>query len=138
MAAAGWTNFTTEELVAEMVDYVNQDIKRVKMKVGKDFGTSEREDIERVAAVRQAVGDDVALYVDANNGYYPKQAVYMAREFEAYQIGWFEGAGPGGRSPGSRRYQTRRWRSGGFGRARVHQVRVQGAYRPRLRGYRPA
>ena len=88
--SGGWTNFTTEEVVAEMVDYVDQGIERVKMKVGKDFGRSEREDLERVAAVREAVGENVALYVDANNGYYAKQAVYMAREFEAYQVGWFE------------------------------------------------
>ena len=88
--SGGWTNFTTEELVAEMVAYVDQGINRVKMKVGKDFGGSERKDLERVAAVREAVGEDVALYVDANNGYYAKQAVYMAKEFEAYQVGWFE------------------------------------------------
>ena len=60
------------------------------MKVGKEFGRSEREDIQRLAAVRHAVGDDVAIYVDANNGYYPKQAIYMAREFAHYQVGWFE------------------------------------------------
>ena len=88
--SGGWTNFTTDELVAEMVGYVEQGIKRVKMKVGKDFGRSESEDIERLAAVRKAVGDDVAIYVDANNGYYAKQAIYMAREFERFQVGWFE------------------------------------------------
>ena len=88
--SGGWTNFTHYELVAEMVGYVGQGIKRVKMKVGKDFGRSEREDIQRVAAVRKAVGDDVALYIDANSGYYAKQAIYMAREFEQYQVGWFE------------------------------------------------
>ena len=88
--SGGWTNLTSEEVVAEMVGYVEQGIKRVKMKVGKDFGSSEREDIKRVAAVRQAVGNDVALYVDANNAYYAKQAIYMAREFEQYQVGWLE------------------------------------------------
>ena len=88
--SGGWTNFSQDELVAEMTDYVEQGIKRVKMKVGKDFGRSEREDIQRLAAVRKAVGDDVAIYVDANNGYYAKQAIYMAREFEQFQVGWFE------------------------------------------------
>ena len=88
--SGGWTNLTEAELTEEMVGYVEQGIKRVKMKVGKDFGKSEREDIERVAAVRKAVGNDVALYIDANNGYYPKQAVYMAKEFEQHQVGWFE------------------------------------------------
>ncbi len=88
--SGGWTNFNIEELVGEMVGYVEQGIRRVKMKVGKDFGRSEREDIERLAAVRRAVGNDVAIYIDANNGYYPKQAIYMAREFEQLQVGWFE------------------------------------------------
>ena len=88
--SGGWTNLTQEELVTEMVGYVEQGIKRVKMKVGMDFGRAEREDIQRLAAVRKAVGDDVALYIDSNNGYYAKQAIYMAKEFEHYQVGWFE------------------------------------------------
>ena len=88
--SGGWTNLSEDELVAEMQGFVDQGFPRVKMKVGKDFGRAEREDIQRVASVRKALGDDVALYVDANNGYYPKQAIYMAREFEQYQVGWFE------------------------------------------------
>ena len=88
--SGGWTNMSEDELVAEMVGYVEQGIARVKMKVGKDFGRSEREDLQRLAAVRKAVGDDVAIYVDANNGYYAKQAIYMAKEFEQFQVGWFE------------------------------------------------
>ena len=88
--SGGWTNMSRDELVAEMAGYVEQGIGRVKMKVGKDFGRSEREDLQRLAAVRRALGDDVAIYVDANNGYYAKQAIYMAREFEQLQVGWFE------------------------------------------------
>ena len=88
--SGGWTNFTETELIKEMTDYVSDGIPRVKMKVGKDFGQSEREDIARVAAVRKAVGDDVAIYIDANNGYYKKQSIYMAKEFENYQVGWLE------------------------------------------------
>ncbi len=88
--SGGWTNFSEAELLDEMTGYVQDGIPRVKMKVGKDFGRSEREDIRRVEQVRRAVGDDVAVYVDANNGYYAKQAVYMAREFEHSQVGWFE------------------------------------------------
>ena len=65
--SGGWTNFSEQELVKEMTDYVESGIPKVKMKVGKDFGQSEREDIQRVEAVRKAVGDDVAIYIDANN-----------------------------------------------------------------------
>jgi L-alanine-DL-glutamate epimerase-like enolase superfamily enzyme len=60
------------------------------MKVGKDFGQSEREDIERLKAVRKAVGDDVEIFVDANNGYYAKQAIKMSKIFEDYDVAWFE------------------------------------------------
>ena len=61
--SGGWTNFDQDGLVAEMTGYVSQGIPRVKMKVGKDFGKSEREDIQRLAAVRKAVGDDFPLTV---------------------------------------------------------------------------
>ena len=88
--SGGWTNFSERELVEEMAGYAEQGIKCVKMKVGKDFGQSEREDLVRLAAVRRALGDDIGIYVAANNGYYPKQAIYMSREFEQYQVGWFE------------------------------------------------
>ena len=88
--SGGWTNFSQDELVAEQMSYVNRGIPRVKMKVGKDFGQSEREDLQRIEAVRAAVGDDVEIFVDANNGYYAKQAIRMSAEFEEYGIGWFE------------------------------------------------
>ncbi|MEZ4713549.1 MAG: mandelate racemase/muconate lactonizing enzyme family protein [Caldilineaceae bacterium] len=88
--SGGWTNFSTDELVAEQMSYVERGMKAVKMKVAKDFGQSEREDVVRLAAVREAVGDDVEIFIDANNGYYAKQAIYMARKFEPYDVGWFE------------------------------------------------
>ena len=88
--SGGWTHFSVDELVAEQVGYVERGMKSVKMKVGKDFGTSEKEDIERLAAVRAAVGDDIEILIDANNGYYAKQAIRMAREFAPYRVGWFE------------------------------------------------
>ena len=88
--SGGWTNLTEQELLEEMNSYVSQGISRVKFKVAKDFGRSERQDLQRLAAVRNSLGDDVAIYVDANYGYYPKQAIYMAREFEQFQVGWLE------------------------------------------------
>ena len=88
--SGGWTNYSEAELVAEQTGYVERGIPRVKMKVAKDFGRSEREDIERLSAVREAVGDDVEIYVDANNGYYAKQAIKMSQIFEQFDVAWFE------------------------------------------------
>ena len=50
--SGGWTNYTEEQLVREMTDYVDRGIPRVKMKVGKDFGKSEKEDLQRLELVR--------------------------------------------------------------------------------------
>jgi L-alanine-DL-glutamate epimerase-like enolase superfamily enzyme len=88
--SGGWTNYSETELVAEQTGYVERGIPRVKMKVAKDFGRAEREDIERLSAVRDAVGDDVEIYVDANNGYYAKQAIKMSQIFEQFDVAWFE------------------------------------------------
>jgi L-alanine-DL-glutamate epimerase-like enolase superfamily enzyme len=88
--SGGWTHFSLDELVAEQTGYVERGMKSVKMKVGKDFGRSEGEDVQRLAAVREAVGDEIEVLIDANNGYYAKQAIRMARAFEPYRVGWFE------------------------------------------------
>lgn len=88
--SGGWTDFTEAELIAEQTSYVERGIPRVKLKVAKDFGQAEAEDVRRLAAVRRALGDGVEIYVDANNGYYAKQAIRMARRLEDYEVGWFE------------------------------------------------
>jgi len=88
--SGGWTNFTVRQLVQEQTAWVARGWPRIKMKVAKDFGTAEQEDLRRIAAVRKAVGDDVELYVDANNGYYAKQAIRVSRAMEEYRVGWFE------------------------------------------------
>jgi L-alanine-DL-glutamate epimerase-like enolase superfamily enzyme len=88
--SGGWTSFDEAGLVKEQTGYVERGIPRVKMKVAKDFGQSEAEDLKRLAAVRKAVGDDVEIFVDANNGYYAKQAIAMGRRFQDYNVRWFE------------------------------------------------
>ena len=88
--SGGWVNLAGDDLLADVGAFLEQGIRRVKIRVARDRGSHEREDIERVAMVRKAIGDDAALYLDANNGYYPKQAIYMAKEFEQYHVGFFE------------------------------------------------
>src|SRR5262249_55166304 len=85
-----WTDFTEAELIKEQASYVERGIPRVKMKVAKDFGRAEAEDVRRLAAVRRALGDEVEIYVDANNGYSAKQAIAMAPRLAEHRIGWFE------------------------------------------------
>jgi L-alanine-DL-glutamate epimerase-like enolase superfamily enzyme len=48
------------------------------------------EDLDRVRAVRQAVGDDFRLMVDANNAWNVATALAAGREYERLAVHWFE------------------------------------------------
>ena len=76
-----------EEAVDEAQSFVSAGFKAVKMKIG--LGSIKR-DIERVKAVRDAVGPDVKLMVDANHSLTVPTAIRMGRELEALGIEWFE------------------------------------------------
>jgi len=77
------------ELCAEMESYVRVGFRAVKMKVGW-AGVTLREDAERVRAVREAIGPDVDLMIDANNAWDAKTALRFARMVEPYDPYWFE------------------------------------------------
>lgn len=67
-----------EEMVRDSIDAVKRGYTTLKIKVGKD---SEK-DIERMKAIRQAIGYDVNLRIDANQGWKPKEAVKVLRKVE--------------------------------------------------------
>ena len=68
------------ELAQEMIDNVELGARAVKMKVG---AVSITEDVERVKAVREAVGPHVKVMVDANCAYRFYQAIQLAKRIEA-------------------------------------------------------
>lgn len=76
-----------EELRAEMMDNVRKGAGAVKMKIG---GVTIREDLERIDAVRDAIGSDIQILVDANNAYTRMDALKMGRELDRRNIYWFE------------------------------------------------
>jgi L-alanine-DL-glutamate epimerase-like enolase superfamily enzyme len=85
--SGGFTSYSMERLLRQMADWVSAGIPRVKMKVGAHPG----DDVNRVAAVRKAIGTDAALYVDANGAYARKQALEIAVHFrEQAGVSWFE------------------------------------------------
>lgn len=80
-------NRLNEEAVDEARGYVEQGFKAIKMKIGLGSITK---DIDRVAAVRDAIGKDVQLMVDANHCFNVPQAVAIGRELQKLDIFWFE------------------------------------------------
>jgi L-alanine-DL-glutamate epimerase-like enolase superfamily enzyme len=75
------------ELCAEMVDFVEAGFPAVKMKVG---ALPFKEDVARVAAVREAIGDDVELMVDGNHAWTVSEAILFGRAIERYRPHWLE------------------------------------------------
>ncbi|MFQ6111066.1 MAG: mandelate racemase/muconate lactonizing enzyme family protein, partial [Nitrospinota bacterium] len=48
------------------------------------------EDVRRVAAMREALGPEALLMVDANRGFNAESAIRLGRRLEPYDIFWFE------------------------------------------------
>lgn len=76
-----------KELAKEMEEYVSEGFRAVKMKVG---GEPMKVDVQRVKAVREAVGPDVDILLDANNKWTAYEAIRFGRMVEKYDIYWFE------------------------------------------------
>jgi L-alanine-DL-glutamate epimerase-like enolase superfamily enzyme len=89
--SGGFTSFTDDQLANQLGGWVHgQGIPRVKMKVGEAWGSRPARDLERVKTARTTIGDDAELFVDANGGYTPKQAIRMARAYDSLGVTWFE------------------------------------------------
>ena len=76
-----------KELAQEMEENLDLGARAVKIKIG---GASIREDVERVRVVRETIGPDIKLLVDANNAYPVYEAIQIARQIEPFDIFWFE------------------------------------------------
>ena len=83
----GWLHVSVDELVEEARASASRGWKGVKIKVGKP---SIAEDASRIAAVRDAVGPDVEIMVDANQSMTSAEAVRRAHAFEPFDLSWFE------------------------------------------------
>jgi D-galactarolactone cycloisomerase len=73
-------------LKEEARGYVDQGFTAMKTKVGFGFD----DDIALVAMLREEIGGDIELFVDANHGCDVVQAKRLARAMEPFDIGWFE------------------------------------------------
>jgi len=94
------------ELCDEMQGYCQHGFRAVKMKVGRNSdvegsplramahrGVCEvplAEDLARVRAVRETIGSDIRLMVDANGAWDVPTAVKMGRAMEPFDIYWYE------------------------------------------------
>jgi D-arabinonate dehydratase len=79
---------TIDELTREMHGYTDRGFTAIKLKVGR---LGARQDAIRMAAVRQAVGEDVDLLLDANGGWPDSStAITAMRRLEEFHPYWIE------------------------------------------------
>jgi L-alanine-DL-glutamate epimerase-like enolase superfamily enzyme len=86
-AMVGWLNYSDEEVQEICAQAVEQGFRTVKIKVG--YPTLEQ-DIHRIQVVRQAIGDDVTLMVDANQSLTTAEAIRRGRAFQDVGCYWWE------------------------------------------------
>jgi len=79
--------FPMEKLLRNIQGYLDSGFNAVKIKIGRE---NLAEDLERIAAVRKLIGEEVIFMVDANYSMTVKEAVKAAQAFEKYNIYWFE------------------------------------------------
>jgi L-rhamnonate dehydratase len=99
-ATFGFAFFDRDELAAAAVSWVQRGFQRLKMTVGH-HGLQRRdeprplaeviaEDVQRIRAVREAVGPDVQIFIDANCSLDYFHALSLAQRIEDYGITFFE------------------------------------------------
>ncbi len=99
-ATFGFAFFDRDELAAAAQDWVARGFTRLKMTVGhhalqrrdepRPLDEVIAEDVQRIRAVREAVGPDVQLYIDANCSLDYFHAHALAKRVEPYDIAFFE------------------------------------------------
>ncbi|MFB6192520.1 MAG: mandelate racemase/muconate lactonizing enzyme family protein [Haloarculaceae archaeon] len=87
-ASGGWKTGT--EVGEQLAGYAEQGFDAVKMRAVGQEEYSVGNVIERVAAAREAIGDDVDLMVDAHGSLDVPSAIKLARRMEQYDVAWFE------------------------------------------------
>jgi L-rhamnonate dehydratase len=98
-ATFGFNFFDREQLAAAAKLWVSQGYRRLKMVVGHEalrrrearpLSEAIREDAARVRAVREAVGPDIELYIDANCSLDLYHATRLTEMVKPYGISFFE------------------------------------------------
>lgn len=96
----GWLHLSTDEILAGALESQKRQFAGAKLKVGKPRA---QEDYERLAAVREAVGESFDIMTDANQAFTAPEAIRRARLFEPLDIFWFEEPLPADDISGHRR-----------------------------------
>ena len=83
----GWLHIEPAALVDDTLRAREAGFRGAKIKVGRPHVT---EDVARLSAVRDAVGPAFEIMTDANQAFTAAEAIRRARQFEIFDLAWFE------------------------------------------------
>ena len=84
--SGGFTSYSTAQLSEQLHGWMEAELPRVKIKVGRD----PQQDRRRLSLCRESIGSDVELMVDANGAFSPKQALDQAGVYADYGVSYLE------------------------------------------------
>ena len=84
--SGGFTSYKIDKLREQLRGWIKQEFPMVKIKIGRDA----KADIDRVRVAREAIGENVGLFIDANGAYSRELALAQAQKFSEYKVTWFE------------------------------------------------
>ncbi len=82
-----WLNYSLEQLQEEALFFKSQGFQGMKLRVGKD---ELQEDIDRIIAVREAVGEEMNLMIDVNQGWSREKAFEAIESLKLFNLTWIE------------------------------------------------
>jgi L-alanine-DL-glutamate epimerase-like enolase superfamily enzyme len=82
-----WLTDDLSALAREAEELVNAGFRAVKMRLGR---ARMGDDLEAVRVVRQTIGPDITLMVDANQGWDVNYTIRIGRKLEAFELYWIE------------------------------------------------
>ena len=90
----GYGMMLQKKSVEQLIELFQKEAKEIKAKNFKamkmKIGIGPKDDLKLVKAVREAVGDDYKLMVDANHAYNLSDALYVGKGLDEMNIHWFE------------------------------------------------
>src|SRR5690606_29255743 len=83
-----WRGLGGDGMIEKARNYVAQGFGAIQMQAGHLHPPAV--DIDNVRRMREALGPDVAIMIDANMAWTADQAILMGRRFEEYDVYWLE------------------------------------------------
>ncbi|MEM7207912.1 MAG: mandelate racemase/muconate lactonizing enzyme family protein [Pseudomonadota bacterium] len=82
-----WLSQSIDECVREAGEFIDAGFRSMKLRLGSE---KIADDVERVRAVRETIGEDKELLVDANQCFSVAHAIELGRALEPFDLGWYE------------------------------------------------